>query len=73
MKSVTLFFTYLFVMFFVFFVLYHIVDDTQGYNNIPQDKNCQLVGSDKDLPQIKFYDCSGQIKLYRSIPPVNNK
>jgi len=73
MKTFTLFLTYLTTMFFVFFVIYHIIDDTQGYNNIPQDKNCQLVGTDKDLPQIKFYDCHREIKLYRVIPRVNNK
>ena len=73
MKSFTLFFTCLMIMFFVFFVLYHIIDDTQGYNNLPNNKNCQFVGFDKDLPQIKFYDCQGEIKLYRSVPSVNNK
>lgn len=73
MKTFSLFLTYLLAMFFVFFVTYHIIDDTKGYSGILNDKDCQLVGTDKDLPQIKFYDCGGEIKLYRAVPAVNNK
>lgn len=55
---------------FMFFVIYHIIEDNKTRTS---SIGCEYVGSLKDLPQIKFFDCKGEIKLFKNINRVNNK
>lgn len=70
-SGLILFIVVLVIMSFMFFVLYHVIDDTK-YTNIASSMDCDKLGSTRDLPQIVFFDCKGEIRMYR-IKTANNK
>lgn len=62
-----LFIIIFFIAFFMFFVIFHIAND----DNI-NVTNCKLLGSARDLPQVKFFDCDGEVQISLT-KELNNK
>lgn len=54
------------IIFFIFFVIFHIVEDNAKDKNIASSMGCESLGSARDIPQIVFFDCDGEIRMYRS-------
>ena len=63
----------LLIIFFMFFVLYHILEDDTQYKDFASSIGCTYIGAVKDLPQVKFFDCKGEVKMFKNIAKTNNK
>lgn len=52
----------------LFFITYYIIEDTEKYSQNLLTTDCLFIGVDKDLPQIKYLDCNGEIRLIKNLP-----
>lgn len=64
-----LFLAVLLLVSFVFFVVYHIIEDSAS---LISEADCKQLGKLRDMPQVKVLDCNGEIRIEK-LEDINTK